>query len=333
MSVKQIHSRLLIWLLQGGMLAAFHSCTLDQNPLLPQNVLDSTCINLPPPSSSWGWNQVFPEYSEIEFSFNPQNSHEFVIHKYLGRPGGDTLFKYDILSGQRTTVTTTLTGTPYWGNKGWIIMWRGGLTMVKANGDSLKILPCTGICSRPGWNPAGDHYYFLRAGVGPGAYFIADLDGTITDTIVGIIPRHWYAEDAIIGVNSIPGTNQEGLYDYHPSTKQKELLMPVPKDSNSFGRGLASVQVFPDHQTLAFLGYDGLFIGAKGMTKARQIFQSCDNHRMEVMQVAPDGQTILATVTKYEQIGPDALTISYMTILIDPASGLVLDTLFASPPH
>lgn len=126
--------------------------------------------------------------------FNPNNSNEFVYNELDHESKKYTLFKYNLLTGQKNKLAddVIVISQPKWSRKGWIAFdnvygtSNYQIAMVKANGDSLTTFTFTKTNLYPAWNTTGDQLYWQHAPVlGSDGFFVKkNLNKTGLDTLM-----------------------------------------------------------------------------------------------------------------------------------------------------
>lgn len=310
-------------------------CVLDDSPAPEPPIRQPACVNLPPPPEPFfEWKTLFPRYYDAAICLNPNDPNEIVHFRYNFQQRSDTIFRYDLQTSQRRVLVHSLNATFIeWGSSDWILVDVPGIWKVRASGEGLSHVDLPGIPSRPRWNPAGDRFaVFLNLGSAASGYYVVDLEGNRLDTLTTIKVHDWYAEDSILGVAFAPGTTEEGIYLYSLSSGEREFLLPVPLEVDDGWNGAFQLRMFSDHDRIAVLTGNGLWVVSAKRRTVKRLAWSCDNRRMMSMRVHPNGRYLYVEENGFELVDSVTVRNVYTVLRMDAETGERLDTLLYSAP-
>jgi hypothetical protein len=311
----------------------FSGCILDDSgPPAPQDAPD--CIDLPPPPKPLDvWPTVFPDYLDLAVCWNPHDPNEIVFSRdYLGGQS-DTLFRYNLLTTQLQYVTSLGATSLEWGYNDWILIDAGGISKVKANGDSLTSINLPGIPSKISIDPSGERFaVFILDGSNSG-FRVADLEGNFLDTIQEVAIRDWFVADTVLGFSQISGTYEFGIYTLALSTHERRLITYAPLEGASPEDALLTVKMFGDRDRIAILTWKGLWVYTKSTNEMRKLAPSCSSKRIMSVRVAPNQQHLLVEENGFSIRNASSVENHYAVVLLDAITGERLDTLLYVSPE
>ena len=288
------------------------------------------CVTLPPPASPFGWQILSPEFIWMEATFDP-NSFKGLIFSQVDKSGfKDSIFYFDLFSHQKSFLLTGKANEPAWGSKNWVVFASSSLYKFKSDGTGFARMNISGISSRPIWSPNGEAFVFANFGNAPGLlHMIADIEGTMLDTIQAIRPFDWFESDSLLGTHLIPGTNQIDIFTSSIKTTQLAFFSEIPKGRDPRGDRPIRLKMFPHRKKIAILTANGLWIGSKGFSPF-QIVQSCDNRRVYDIDLSPDGRYIFTQEVDYVQVDSSTVKKTIRLAKRDAYTGRLIETIFES---
>ncbi len=267
------------------------SCVLDHDVPAHAYTDDFECVNLPPPPDFFQmWNEISPIYYVKEIAINPNNPLEMLEVRTYPQVD-DSMFYYNLGTGRCVFLRAGDVGDIEWGADWILFSGNDGLQRMKPDGGELTTLPTMGVAGRIRQNPTGDKFFFANYDSGIN-YLVADMAGNVMDTLKGISPFHWYAEDSILGFSRPHGGLGE-VYLYEISTGTKTYLVDIPVDPDPRYNGVVDLKMFPDPDRFAIMTNAGLWVGSHGTKNLSRIATGCDSRRFVSMHIANDGLSLI----------------------------------------
>jgi hypothetical protein len=242
----------------GGLAIFFllTNCIRDHDVPAHAYTQDFECVNLPPPPEFFMiWNEISPIYYVQEIAINPINPLEMLEVRAYPQVE-DSMFYYNLGTGRRVFLRAGDVQDMEWGPDWILFAGNGQLIRMKPNFSELTTLPTMGVGGRIRQNPTGDKFFFVNYNSGI-HYIVADMMGNVIDSLTGISPFHWYAEDSVLGFSRPHGGLGE-VYLYEISTGTKTYLVDIPFDPDPRYNGVVDLKMFPDPDRFAILTNAGL---------------------------------------------------------------------------
>lgn len=277
--------------------------------------------------NSCGENGIFPEkctdfrvpnryefvgvpktkYSCDLFSFNPNNSNEFVAGVIDNTDTGfnrETKLAVYNLSEKRFDFIhqAVIWDSPQWGSKNWIMFeGRGQLYKIKPNGDSLTQITSTNENYHACWSPEGDKiaYMSLFSNISSGNRYlaIADANGNLIDTTFSGFSGAWGKNNLICSLK-FGDLNHLLFYEY-PSLKLKKEINALDFKAPSAAT-IDDLDWIPNSNKVVWTCSEGIFVTDYDTEKTTLIKSGCETKAYTRISISPDGKKILSNVVHSE---------------------------------
>lgn len=285
-----------------------------------------SCANLPAPTHPFGWQTVFPRSSVLGFALNPWDNNQ-VIYNQLDYYGvRDSVFTYDILRHERRFLLEANPLALSWGRQNWLLYERANLYKFKSDGSGFAQMNLPTALHSPIWSPNGEQFVYESS---DNLILRADLNESIYDTLPVIAAFDWFSRDSILVLAYLPGSTRRAIHNYSISTDSISFFANVPIEPNPNLAGIVDLKMFPDHQRIAILTKNGIWIASR-QTHPLQILESCDNRRVVAMEISNDGRYIYAEVVKWTQIDSVYIKKSESFVRFDARTGKNWETIMES---
>ena len=193
-----------------------------------------------------------------------------------------------------------------WGRNGWVIVDGPGIWKVRPDGTELSMIDLPGGGSRPVFNPAGDRIAVQQANVDHNVS-VVDLDGNVIQTFDSIAVRDWFTEDSMLVYNWMPDIENYGIFFFDIRTNEKTLITPMPRDDFEPLNFINQMRMFPDHDRIAVLTGNGLWVISSKSKTINRLAWKCDNHFVWDVRVHPNGQVLF--IEEYSNRQVDSITV------------------------
>lgn len=274
------------------------SCISDDD-LSPSQA--EVCEDYPPPLgiTAWEWRKQYPYYYYPTVKPNSSSEILFCEDDKVDDVHSSILYKYDLLSRDKTVVYEGRIGPrPRWNQYDWVLisLFDGvnfDIFKIKSNGDSLTQLTFTGNCFFPEWDKMGKKIIYELGYTSPTTHIIMDEWGNPLDTtLVGVgVGGSWQHDSLVVNGNFrglFVGNPYSGVYDFR-------MLSDVEPSPQSAG-GAAWL----DHPNIFWVHTTGIYSTSLESNETVTLKETCntDYYELPVYLQATD-QIILQRKRKH----------------------------------
>ncbi len=274
----------------------FFQCTKDRGILLDTGA----CQDLPPSTSSFGYQYQQPEISYNAPCFNPSNPNEIIYVRGHYSTGTSELRRYDLITHKDTILCTNIWENPKWGKNGWIVfnhadnqVWK-----IKCNGDSLTQMTTQGGLGAV-WNGAGDKIAYWNQISSTYYTYIMNPSGIYFDTLLypDVLYRGAWSPD-----NLKLGTAYSGNVAYI------DLNNKMIHSFNSAGAiSINGMDWLPNSQTIIWCSDKGMFRTDISTNTTKKLKSGCSSKIYLWPSVSSDGSKIIVQRIDQNLIGDNTV--------------------------